>query len=141
MSDPWQQIKQLPWLTLFQAAILTTIVAVLVELILGFSFQFEVVRMTLKLLLSGVFQAFTVLGVAIALGALSVVILERLNRFNIRIASLWALVLCLAITVGIVQLIGLFAIGIVGVSYMQIVGFVLGIFWKGRPYWQHYKRW
>lgn len=141
MTGPWQQIKQLPWISLFQAAGLTAIAAIFLEILLGLSFRISIAAMVLKILLSGAFSAITVFGTAIAVGAFAVFVLERLNRFSINIASLWALVLCLAVVIGIAQVIGLLAIGIVGVSYIQVVGFVLGVFWKGRPHWKHYQRW
>lgn len=77
--------------------------------------------------------------ITVGVGALAVNCLERLNRPAITTSSLWALVLCLAI---VLLLRGFLPLpGVIQLDQLQFIGLVVGIFWKGRPYWTVYRRW
>ncbi|MDX2241812.1 MAG: hypothetical protein NW224_14090 [Leptolyngbyaceae cyanobacterium bins.302] len=141
MRSPWERLKQLPWLVLLQTALLTTIVLLVLEYLLFFSTQISVVRQVLQVLGSPAIEFITLFVVALGVGALAVLILERMKRIAINTASLWGLVACLAIVLLIEQSLGLFPVGLVGIDYPQLIGIVLGIFLKGQPYWKSYRRW
>ena len=73
--------------------------------------------------------------VAVGVGALAVYLLERLDRLSINTASLWTLVLCLALLLFLKSL--LLPTVLVDVNNeIQLVGIVIGVFWKSRPYWR-----
>jgi CHASE2 domain-containing sensor protein len=73
---------------------------------------------------------------AIGVGALAVYLLERFyQQVIINTASLWALVLCLALFLFLKSLVPLMPI-LVNFEQIQLIGIILGIFWKGRPYWR-----
>jgi hypothetical protein len=141
MRSPLERLKQLPWLFLLQVAGLTTIAALAIEFVFVLSAQIPAIAQVIRTLVSPAFGFITVFVVAMGVGALAVVILERLNRIAINTASLWALVACLAIVLLLVQLLGLFPLNLVGLSYPQLIGIVLGVFLKGQPYWKSYRRW
>jgi len=131
------RLKRLPWLVLFQVAIVATIAVVALEWVIGLSASVPTFQPVFRLLLSPVLGIITVFAIAIGVGALAVFIFERLNRSLITTGSLWALGLCLIIVLLLVRFVGVLPVGLVGVSYPQIVG----IFWKGQPYWKSYRRW
>lgn len=141
MRSPLERLKRLPWLVLLQVALITTLVGWLLEYLLFFSIAVPFMRQMLVTLGSPAIAFLTLIVVALGMGALSVIILERFNRIAINAGSLWALVACLALVLALVQAIGLFPIGFVGMSYPQLVGIVLGVFLKGQPYWKSYRRW
>lgn len=141
MRNPWGRLKQLPWLVLLQTALLTALVLLVMEYLLFFSMQIPAVGQILQILGAPAIAFITLFVVALAVGALTVLILERMNRVAINTASLWALVACMAIVLLIVQSLGLFPLGFVGIGYSQLIGIMLGIFLKGQPYWKSYRRW
>ena len=135
------RLKRLPWLVLFQVAIVTAIVAIALEFLLGVSVSIPAMQSVLTILLSPTLGLITVFAIAVGIGSLAVFVFERLNQPLINTGSLWALVLCLAIVLLVVGIVGILPLGLVGVSYPQVVGLVVGIFWKGQPYWKSYRRW
>lgn len=76
--------------------------------------------------------------IPLGLGALAVLLLERLDRSSISTGSLWGLVLC--VLVARLLETALFY-GALQISELELVGIVLGVFWKGRLYWRSLKRW
>lgn len=138
MRDPWYRLKLLPWRSLFQAAIITTLMSLALET-LTFWVAERVLGLALLLgwLLSPGTGALTQLAVAIGVGALAVYILERTNCPSINTGTLWGLVLCLSI---LSFLLTALPASLLQLSYVTLVGVVLGVFWKGRPYWRSYRR-
>lgn len=135
------RLKRLPWFVLFQVAIATAIAAIAVGWIIGFSTTIPTLQPIFKLLLSPVLGMITLFAIAVGVGALAVFMFERLHPSLITTGSLWALVLCLAIVLLIAGFAGLLPLGLIGISYPQLVGMVVGVFWKGQPYWKSYRRW
>jgi hypothetical protein len=75
-------------------------------------------------------------GTAIGVGVIAVYILERFyKQVIINSAILWALVLCLALLFLLKSLIPLTPI-LIRLDQTQLIGIILGVFWKGRPYWR-----
>jgi len=141
MRGPLESLKRLPWLGLLQVALLTALAGLLVEYFLFFSATVPLVEQILITLGSPAIAFLTVMVVALAMGALAVMILERFNRIVINASSLWALIGCVALVLFVLQAIGLFPIGFIGMSYPQLIGIMLGVFFKGQPYWKSYRRW
>ncbi|MBF2025441.1 MAG: peptide chain release factor 1 [Oscillatoriales cyanobacterium C42_A2020_001] len=137
-----ERLKRLPWLVLFQVAIVTAIISIALAWTIGLSAAaLPALQPLFRLLLSPVLGMITEFAIAVGVGALAVFIFERLNRPLITTGSLWALVLCLAIVLLIAGFTGILPVGLIGVSYPQVVGMVVGVFWKGQPYWKSYRRW
>lgn len=142
MQDPWHRFKQLPWRILLQVAVLTAIAVILLETaLLALIWVIPALEAVLQLLFSPTLALFTLLAAAVGAGALSVVILERFRRVVINAGSLWALIACVALVFWLVDLLRLFPIGLVGVARSGLVGILLGVFFKGQPYWKSYRRW
>jgi hypothetical protein len=77
-----------------------------------------------------------VLAAAMGVGALAVYFLERFHRqVFINSATLWALVPCLALVLFLKSLLPVPGL-IVQLNYLQLMGIIVGIFWKGRSHWQ-----
>uniref|UniRef100_A0ACD5GN00 Uncharacterized protein n=1 Tax=Desertifilum tharense IPPAS B-1220 TaxID=1781255 RepID=A0ACD5GN00_9CYAN len=89
----------------------------------------------LSLVRDGVLGAIMQFLVSIGIGALAVYLLERWQGVAILSAStLWALVPCVMLVLFLKSLLIPSAF-FLEVSRMTLVGVVVGIFWKGRPYW------
>ncbi|MEM6840230.1 MAG: peptide chain release factor 1 [Cyanobacteria bacterium P01_C01_bin.120] len=139
MRDPLWRIKSLPWIPLFQNALLTVLIATVLDILLLFALtallaiwpegasaivQGGVVGLLLALLAAG------------GVGALAVILMERVFRHIILDgATLWALVGCLAVVLFVKSWLPIPAL-FVGISYMQFVGMMLGLFSQGRSYWR-----
>lgn len=142
MRSPLERLKQLPWLALLQVALLTAIAAIALEYCLFFlSSYIPAVRTLLVILSSGLLGLITPFIVSMGIGAIALFVLERSPRVVINTASLWGLVACVALVLLVIQAIGLFPLGFVGMGETQFVGVLLGIFLKGQPYWKSYRRW
>ncbi len=140
--DPLKRLQQLPWLKLFQVAVLTAIAVLVLEYLLWvLSIQIPGMRNLLILALSPTFGFITAFAVALGVGALAVLILERFQRIVINAGVLWGLGACVAIALFLLQILHLFPIGLVGIGETQLIGILLGIFFKGQPYWKSYRRW
>ncbi len=136
--DPLRRLKFLPWLTLVQVSLLTTLAGTVLEVLLLLSQAIPGMRTALRLLFAKPLGTFTSLALVVGLGALAVVILEVLYRQVIVTAGvLWALLLCLLISFALKSILPLPPI-VVTIDELRLVGLMLGIFWKGRPYWQRY---
>ncbi len=136
--DPLRRLKFLPWLTLTQVALLTTLSGTVLEVLLLLSRDIPGMRTALRLLFAQPMGTVSNFALAIGLGALAVVILEVLYQQVVMTAGvLWALLLCLLISFWIKSLLPLPTI-VVTLDNLRLVGLMMGVFWKGRPYWQRY---
>ena len=135
MSDPLRRLKFLPWRSLLQVAALTTIIVAVLEFLLGLGYTHPVIHSTLSMLYASPLGLLINFAVAVGVGALGVYLLERFaQKVIINTASLWALVLCLALLLFLKSL--LLPPVLVDLNQTQLIGIVLGVFWKGRPYWR-----
>ena len=137
MADPLRRLKFLPWLPLLQLAALTTAIIIAIEFLLLLVYaNVPAFRQSLELLFAPPLGILVNFATAIGVGALVVVLLERLYRqVIINTATLWALVLCLALGLGIKTLLPVPPF-LISLGQMQLVGAIVGVFWKGRPYWR-----
>lgn len=138
--NPIEQFKRLPWRSLAQAAIVVVLFVTLLEFGMAFGLQFSPVSAALRLLFTPPLGLLTECAISFGLGVLSVIVLERIDHFSIRAGSLWGLVLCVVVAFLIK---GWLPIGnaLFRVEQLQIGGLLIGIFWKGRPYWRSFKQW
>lgn len=137
MSNPLDRLKNLPWQELLQIAALTNAIVIVLELFLGWGFaQSPIVRNILKLLYSSSLGVLIPVATAVGMGALAVYIFEqRQQQFLLNSSSLWALVVCLLLGLALKSLLPVPAF-LVDLSETTLIGIVLGVFWKGRPYWR-----
>lgn len=138
--SPWERFKSLPWRSLFLTALVTTVIVQAIDFITLLGVATPGVGQSLVTLLSSPLSILLTLAATVGIGALAVLILERTDPASINSGSLWALLLCLIITFLLRMLLPLPAL-FAPASYIQFVGVMLGIFWKGRPYWQSFQRW
>jgi len=138
MTDPWRRLKFLPWRSLFQVSALVTIIVVVLEFLLALGYtQSTVIRSLLSILFAPSLELLLTFAVALGVGALAVYMLERFyQQVSINTASLWALVLSLAVLFLVKSLLPLPSV-LVSLNEVQLIGIILGVFWKGRPYWRY----
>lgn len=135
MRDPLWRLKRLPWSILLQDASFTVLIATALDnlliVLLTLSGGFAIA--TLPLI--GMLLPFAA---AVGIGALAVVIMERFYR-NILLdtAVLWALVPCIALVLLLKDLIPQIPAFLVSLSYTQLIGIILGIFFKGKRHWRY----
>ncbi|NES73950.1 MAG: hypothetical protein F6K24_56580 [Okeania sp. SIO2D1] len=85
---------------------------------------------------SPIFGVLIPVGAAIGMGALAVYLLEFWQKqWLLNNSSLWALVLCLFIGLLFKSLFPLPPV-LVSASRASLISLAIGVFWKGRPYWQ-----
>ena len=137
MANPLRRLKFLPWRSLLQVSALTSIILVVLEFLLTLGYtQSPAIKRTLSFLYTGSLGLLMTFVTAIGVGAIAVYLLERFyQRVIINTANLWALVLCLAVFLLLKSLLPLMSI-LISLDQLQLVGIIIGIFWKGRPYWR-----
>jgi hypothetical protein len=139
MRDPLWQLKRLPWVPLLQNALLTVIVATLLDvgLVLILFLTFRAFPSGANVFLQGgLVQLLLRFLAAAGMGALAVLLMERRFR-GVRLDAgvLWALVGCLAGVLLVKTWLPLPTL-LIGLSYEQLVGLVLGLFSQGRRHWR-----
>ncbi|PSO63903.1 MAG: peptide chain release factor 1 [Cyanobacteria bacterium SW_8_48_13] len=137
MNDPLRRFKSQPWKPLSQVAGLTTLLVILIEGVLSWILtQSDPLPRSLSPLLSPPLGIIVTVAAAVGVGILGVYICERWqSQAMLNTASLWALILCLIVGLVLKSLLPLPAI-LVRLSFNMVVGVVVGVFWKGRPYWR-----
>jgi hypothetical protein len=136
MTDPLRRLQYLPWRSLLQISGLTLILVTLVEFLLSLgTLHSPLIRNTLSLLFAPPLGIVIFMAAAVGVGALAVYLLERFYaQVLINTASLWALIPCLLLFLFIKSLLPI--PGLVNLTYPQLFGIIVGVFWKGRPYWR-----
>lgn len=137
MRNPLWRLRTLPWGTLFQNALLTTAIATLLDI--AFLFLIQLLgRQGVDFVIPGGGMGLMLLLLLVGggIGALGVILMDRLFRqVFLDIATLWALVGCLAVVLFVKGLLPVPA-ALVGISRLQLVGIILGLFAQGRAYWR-----
>lgn len=136
MRDPLQRLKFLPWVRLCLSAIVTALVAALLEFLVLLAAQVTGVGDLVLLLFASPLAPITRLALAAGLGAFAVFWLERVHP-EVRIQSgvLWALVLCVLVAIGLKGGLPL-PLNLLPFNELLLIGIVVGVFWKGRRYWR-----
>jgi hypothetical protein len=137
MNDPLRRFKSQPWKPLSQVAGLTTLLVILIEGVLSWILtQSDPLPRSLSPQLSPPLGIIVTVAAAVGVGILGVYLCERWqSQAMLNTASLWALILCLIVGLVLKSLLPLPAI-LVRLSFNMVVGVVVGVFWKGRPYWR-----
>lgn len=140
MRDPLWRLKTLPWAILLQNALLTVLLATLLDMLLSLSLQglIEVFPASRGLLDAGSLGWLLLSWLAAGgVGALAVILMERVfSQVVLDTATLWAMVPCLALALFVKGVLPIPQL-LVGFSYIQVVGVVLGVFSQGRSHWRY----
>lgn len=139
MRNPLWRFKSLPWIPLLQNALLTVLLATVLDIalffILGALFR-AWPEGTSIVLQGGVVELLLLFAVAGGIGALAVILMERVFRsIMLDGAVLWALVGCLVLVLYLKRFLPIPTL-LVGISYVQFVGLLLGLFSQGRRHWR-----
>ena len=137
MTDPLRSLKYIPWRSLLQISSLTIVIVIFLELLLSLgSRQFYVIGSILRTLSAPPLGLIMTFATAVGVGALAVYLLERFDRqVFINTARLWALVPCLVLVIFLKSQLPVPPL-LVQLNYVQLIGIIVGVFWKGRPYWR-----
>jgi hypothetical protein len=141
MGNPLRSWKYLPWRSLFQASAVTVLIAKAVDGAIGLAASnSEPVGNLLQTVFANPLSLLLFFLLYCGIGALAVYLLETLFPPGpIYASTLWALMLCLLLTFILAELIfGFLPVPAVLISVNQnlLIGLLVGIFWKGRPYWR-----
>lgn len=136
MRDPWRSFTQQPWTFLLKIAGATTAIALGIELVLMALFQFvSPLQYAIETLYDNPLAPLLPVAIAIGFGALSLIVWERWpNSIRPDTPRLWALLLCLLGGLAVKTLLPLPG-QFLELSGAALVGTIVGVFWKGRPYW------
>ncbi len=137
MANPLRRLKFLPWRSLFLISSLVTVIVIVVDFLIAIGYTYSpAIRQALDLLYApplGILVNFTIV---VGIGAIAVYLLEKLySNLSINTAILWALVLCLALCLIVKSVLPLPKV-LVNLNEIQLMAIVIGVFWKGRPYWR-----
>jgi len=136
-NDPLSRFRSQPWKQLLIIAFST----ILIVSVIDYLFRWLIsnvapLQQSFSLLFSPPLGILVPLAVAGGIGGLGVYGCERFQpRLFLNAGSLWALVLCLIIALAVTGLLP-FPSFVVNFSYPAILGIMVGVFWKGRPYWR-----
>jgi hypothetical protein len=137
-------IKQLPWRSLFLAAVLAVIIAKALDFVAAKGLSTLNLYSAILNLLATPTGGLLIFGCGgLAIGALGVLCLERLGKVRFINANiLWALILCLLIMLWLLSRLlsqfNLAGIGFAQFSEAHLMGIVIGVFWKGQNYWRRF---
>lgn len=137
MNNPLRRLKQLPWIPLFLIALLTIFWASVLELalLLGAA-SITLINDALVMLFTPPLGIIVSFAIAVGVGALAVVFLEIVYPHLIVSAGvLWTLVLCLFLVMVVRSALPP-QTQLLQPSYAMLIGNMLGIFMKGKPYWR-----
>jgi hypothetical protein len=136
MTDPLRRLKYLPWRSLLQVSGLTLLIVMVLEFLLASgATQSSGIYQLLSILYTPPLGTLILFAMGVGVGALAVYLLERFfPQVFINAGSLWALVPCLALFIFLKSLLPIPAL--VNLNYSQLIAIILGVFWKGRPYWR-----
>ncbi|MEQ8752961.1 MAG: peptide chain release factor 1 [Coleofasciculus sp. G1-WW12-02] len=131
------RLRSLPWRSLLEVSGITVAIAIVLEIIIGLGFtQSPAIRQMLQFLYTPPLGIIISLMAAVGFGVLAVYVLERFYpHVLINSSSLWALIPCLALVLGLKSLLPLPPF-LVSLSYANLVAVIVGVFWKGRPHWR-----
>lgn len=137
MNHWMQRLKNLPWRSLLQSAILTNLLIAALEILLFWgTVQSPAIGNVLKMLFSPPLGILTQVAIAIGMGVLAVYWLEIWQqRYILNSSTLWLLIGCLLFGLLIKSVLPVPSF-LVNLSRLGFMGILIGVFWKGKPYWR-----
>lgn len=138
MFDPLRPLKYLPWIELLQVSLFTIGLTIAIDVLFFQLVRIPAVYPTIAQLFNSPFGLLIALGAAVGVGALAVAILERwFRQIVITNSTLWALVPCLGLWLWLRSFLTVFPQLLTpALSFESLVCIILGVFWKGKPYWR-----
>jgi hypothetical protein len=137
MFDPLRRLKYLPWIALLQVGLITILIAIAIDGLLILAIRIPVIFTLLARFLNSPLALLLELATAAGLGTLAVTILERwFRQVILNTATLWALVPCVALWLGLRPWLPLPVILTPELGVTSLTCITLGIFWKGKSYWR-----
>ena len=137
MNDPLRRLKILPWISLLQISLIAVLIAIAFDVLLQTATSVPVILNLLTRLLNSPIKVLIELAVPVGIGALAVAILERwFRQVIITNSTLWALVPCVALWLLLKSFVPLPTALVPEIDVVSLIGVVVGVFWKGRPYWR-----
>ncbi|MGB3535924.1 MAG: peptide chain release factor 1 [Microcoleaceae cyanobacterium] len=140
MNNLIQRLKQLPWRWLLQNAAIATLLVMAIELLLKSALDLDpssTVERVLQILYAPPFGLIVPILTAMGMGAFSVYLFEpQKQQYLLNSSTLWALVFCLLLCLWIKSLLPVLPF-LTSLSRYAFIGILIGVFWKGRPYWRY----
>ncbi|ERN41023.1 hypothetical protein KR51_00024430 [Rubidibacter lacunae KORDI 51-2] len=135
MSDYWRRFQKQLWGLLAQIAAAATVIAAIAEgLLIYAAVNISAIATVLEHIISSPFGFLLPFGASVAVGALGVLLCEHWRpRLIPNVGNLWALVLCLIVGAWLKSY--LLPQNLLLLTSQSVVGLIIGVFWKGRPYW------
>ena len=134
-----QNLKRLPWRGLLQNSAIAIVSVILIEYLLQFGLESNAsntVLEVLEMLYSPPLGLIIPILTAIGIGALGVYIFEyQQQQYLLNSSTLWAFVFCLLFWLFIKSQLPVAPL-LINLSRTTFVGLLIGVFWKGRPYWR-----
>ncbi|MEM8603656.1 MAG: peptide chain release factor 1 [Cyanobacteria bacterium P01_F01_bin.86] len=136
MRNPLWRLKTLPWGILLQNALLTVLLASLLDILLLLLISGLARLGITQVLPGGIGLTLLLLIAAGGVGALAVILMERFFRqVRLDVATLWALIGCLILALILKNVLRVPTL-LVGLSQLQVMGLVVGLFAQSRSYWR-----
>jgi hypothetical protein len=130
-------LKYLPWRSPFLVAILAVLTMKAIDFILWKSFDYAASSGFAELLSTKIGNLLFLFCEGLAVGGFGVLYLERIGRVGpIYTSTLWTLVLCLFLSLWLGTYLPMKGLGLVDISEVHVMSLILGVFWRGRPYWR-----
>jgi hypothetical protein len=137
MNNFIQRLKNLPWSSLLQSVALTYLIVAIAEVFSLWGITHSpAFKQIMLLLLTPPLGMLIIFGVGVGVGALSIYLIEvQPSKVFLNVACLWALFLCLLIVLFLYKSIFPPVI-LLSTSQITTMGILIGLFWKGKPYWR-----
>ncbi len=137
MNNFIQRLKNLPWSSLLQSVALTYLIVAIAEILMIWGItQSKALQKMMAILYAPPLGLLILFGVGVGVGALSVYLIEiRSSKVFLNTTCLWVLFLCLLAALFLYKSI-LTPVILLSTSQITIMGILIGLFWKGRPYWR-----
>ncbi|MBW4552748.1 MAG: hypothetical protein KME35_16800 [Aphanocapsa sp. GSE-SYN-MK-11-07L] len=139
MGNPLRNWKFLPWRSLFLTAVVTVLIAKIFDAAIGYgSIYSQPLDRVLTAIVDHQLAVILFLLLYCGLGALAVYLLETVfSPGPIYASTLWALILCLVLTLMVALLIFRpLPVVLFSLDQNLLVGLTVGVFWKGRSHWR-----
>jgi len=137
MNNFIQRLKNLPWSSLLQSVALTYLIVAITEVLtLWVITQSPAFKQMMLLLLTPPLGMLILFAVGVGVGVLSIYLIEiQPSKVFLNVPCLWALFIGLLIVLFLYKSIFTPVI-FLSTSQITTMGILIGLFWKGRPYWR-----
>ena len=137
MNNFIQRLKNLPWSSLLQTVALTYLIVAIAEVLTLWGITHSLAfKQIMLLLFTPPLGMLIIFAVGVGLGALSIYLIEiQPSKVFLNVFCLWALFIGLLIVLFLYK--SIFSpVIFLSTSQITTMGILIGLFWKGRPYWR-----